>query len=310
MSMDEKNSKIGRATEIEDKEQAMLWLSKNPNYKPLLDSIIDFLHLHYRGSNKGWVNDGNAKFKFGPSNKNGRVSIDPRPSKNGVNVRFGVNALDIPDYFYSEDLSQLLRPENCFNKTQSYYDILFYLKEDNLQQFEALKSFIKAGTCDGFIHDEENHALYNEIQSEVRNEGPATYIRRAISEKVCERKEQFMEDNFVQWYKLKNPELVIKRQYHDLSFKRDIVIVDGSKKITAELKYKRTATEEIEAAIGQLLRYGYYPDVEPSDEFWIVGSKKPTKEDVAWFHKLKENLWFKLKYYYLNEDQKSFIEVF
>ena len=46
--MDEKNFKIGRAAEIEDKEQAMLWLSKKPNYKPLLDSIIDFLHLHYK----------------------------------------------------------------------------------------------------------------------------------------------------------------------------------------------------------------------------------------------------------------------
>lgn len=130
-----------------------------------------------------------------------------------------------------------------------------------------------------------------------------------MSEKVCERKEQFMKDNFVQWYTHRNPEPLIKRQYHDLNFKRDIVIVDGSKKITAELKYKRTATEEIEAAIGQLLRYGYYTDVEPSDEFWIVGSKKPTQEDVIWFQKLEANLWFELKYYYLNETQKNFIKV-
>lgn len=309
MSMSEKPQRTGRAANIAEKEQASQWLSSRPGYKPLLDNIIDFLNLHYRGNNKGWVNDGNAKFKFGPSNQNGRISIDPRPSKNGVNVRFGVHASNIPDYFHSKDLPQSLKPENCFNESKSYYDILLPLAGRNNEEFEAIKSFLKAGICDGFVYTQENDKLYNEIQEQASEEDNLTYVRSAISEKICKRKEQQMERRFINWYKSNHPESDITQQYPDINFIRDIVIKIDSKVITAELKYKRTALEEIEAAIAQLLRYGFYPDVEPSDEFWIVGSNKPTQEDTFWFQKLKENLWFELQYYYLNEDQQNFIKV-
>ena len=140
-----------------------------------------------------------------------------------------------------------------------------------------------------------------------------TAIRKQVESIEVRYREAKLEVQFVQW--LRNSKYnhnTIIGQNKDLGHAhiRDVVLknTETNANIVAELKFKSNAKEDIEAAIGQLLRYALYPGTESCSEIWIVGGNAPLTEDLTWFSEIKKNINLKLKYFYKDSQSNQFFE--
>lgn len=91
---------------------------------------------------------------------------------------------------------------------------------------------------------------------------------------------------------------------------RDVVLKSKETNTTliAELKFKSNAKEDIEAAIGQLLRYALYPNTEDCSEIWVVGGNYPLTDELTWFNEIKKHVNLKFKYFYKDPKNNQFFE--
>ncbi|WP_377110132.1 ATPase [Pseudoalteromonas sp. R86517] len=140
-----------------------------------------------------------------------------------------------------------------------------------------------------------------------------TAIRKQIESIEIQYREAELEGQFLQW--LHNSEYshnTIAKQSEDLgrAHIRDVVLknTETNANIVAELKFKSNAKEDIEAAIGQLLRYALYPGTEDCSEIWVVGGNYPLTEDLAWFSEIKQHVNLELKYFYKDSQSNQFVE--
>ena len=130
-----------------------------------------------------------------------------------------------------------------------------------------------------------------------------TAIRKQVESIEIQFREAELERQFIQW--LHNSEYchyAISSQSEDLgrAHIRDVVLKSKETNTTliAELKFKSNAKEDIEAAIGQLLRYALYPNTEDCSEIWVVGGNYPLTDELTWFNEIKKHVNLKLKYFY------------
>ncbi|MCF2849136.1 ATPase [Pseudoalteromonas sp. ACER1] len=140
-----------------------------------------------------------------------------------------------------------------------------------------------------------------------------TAIRKQVESIEIQFREAELERQFIQW--LHNSEYchyAISSQSEDLgrAHIRDVVLKSKETNTTliAELKFKSNAKEDIEAAIGQLLRYALYPNTEDCSEIWVVGGNYPLTDELTWFNEIKKHVNLKLKYFYKDPQSNQFFE--
>lgn len=158
---------------------------------------------------------------------------------------------------------------------------------------------------------EEKHL--NDLALEEDDLTLKTAIRKQVESIEVQYREAELEGQFIQW--LHNSEYrhnTIAKQSEDLgrAHIRDVVLknTETNANIVAELKFKSNAKEDIEAAIGQLLRYALYPGTEACSEIWIIGGNVPLTEDLTWFSEIKKNINLELKYFYKEPQNNQFFE--
>ncbi|WP_165729111.1 ATPase [Pseudoalteromonas sp. 31A1] len=158
---------------------------------------------------------------------------------------------------------------------------------------------------------EEKHL--NDLALEEDDLTLKTAIRKQVESIEVQYREAELEGQFIQW--LHNSEYrhnTIAKQSEDLgrAHIRDVVLknTETNANIVAELKFKSNAKEDIEAAIGQLLRYALYPGTEACSEIWIIGGNVPLTEDLTWFSEIKKNINLELKYFYKESQNNQFFE--
>ena len=158
---------------------------------------------------------------------------------------------------------------------------------------------------------EEKHL--NDLALEEDDLTLKTAIRKQVESIEVQYREAELEGQFIQW--LHNSEYrhnTILKQNEDLARAhiRDVVLknTETNANIVAELKFKSNAKEDIEAAIGQLLRYALYPNTEDCSEIWVVGGNYPLTDDLAWFSEIKKHVNLKLKYFYKDPQSNQFFE--
>ena len=184
-----------------------------------------------------------------------------------------------------------------------------------------LKEFIHANLGDDYdellinivlwVIYEEKHL--SDLASRESDITLKTAIRKQVESIEIQFREAELERQFIQW--LHNSEYchyAISSQSEDLgrAHIRDVVLKSKETNTTfiAELKFKSNAKEDIEAAIGQLLRYALYPGTEGCNEIWIVGGNYPLNEDLAWFSEIKQHVNLELKYFYKDSHSNQFVE--
>ncbi len=140
-----------------------------------------------------------------------------------------------------------------------------------------------------------------------------TAIRKQVESIEIQFREAELERQFIQW--LHNSEYchyAISSQSEDLgrAHIRDVVLKSKETNTTliAELKFKSNTKEDIEAAIGQLLRYALYPNTEDCSEIWVVGGNYPLTDELTWFNEIKKHVNLKLKYFYKDPQSNQFFE--
>ncbi len=158
---------------------------------------------------------------------------------------------------------------------------------------------------------EEKHL--NDLALEEDDLTLKTAIRKQVESIEVQYREAELEGQFIQW--LHNSEYrhnTIAKQSEDLgrAHIRDVVLknTETNANIVAELKFKSNAKEDIEAAIGQLLRYALYPGTEACSEIWIVGGNYPLTDDLTWFNEIKKHVNLELKYFYKEPQNNQFFE--
>lgn len=184
-----------------------------------------------------------------------------------------------------------------------------------------LKEFIHANLGDDYdellinivlwVIYEEKHL--SDLASRESDITLKTAIRKQVESIEIQFREAELEGQFIQW--LHNSEYrhnTITKQSEDLgrAHIRDVVLknTETSANIVAELKFKSNAKEDIEAAIGQLLRYAFYPGTEDCSEIWVVGGNYPLTDDLTWFNEIKKHVNLKLKYFYKDRQSNQFFE--
>ncbi|PCC10277.1 hypothetical protein [Pseudoalteromonas sp. JB197] len=137
----------------------------------------------------------------------------------------------------------------------------------------------------------------------------ATEIRRKCPEfNTMVLNEAQMEQRFQQWLQRQN--IKCNAQDRDGLFRRDVTFTKGDIYTIAELKHTSSTRQDIEAAIGQLLRYQLYPLAQkPGDELLIVSGNIPEKEDIQWLKLIKERLDLPLSFLYESEGKNDFLSV-
>lgn len=158
---------------------------------------------------------------------------------------------------------------------------------------------------------EEKHL--NDLALEEDDLTLKTAIRKQVESIEVQYREAELEGQFIQW--LHNSEYchyAISSQSEDLgrAHIRDVVLKSKETNTTliAELKFKSNAKEDIEAAIGQLLRYALYPNTEDCSEIWVVGGNYPLTDELTWFNEIKKHVNLKLKYFYKDPQSNQFFE--
>tara|TARA_R110001592_G_scaffold360181_2_gene668147 strand:+ start:4468 stop:5925 length:1458 start_codon:yes stop_codon:yes gene_type:complete len=158
---------------------------------------------------------------------------------------------------------------------------------------------------------EEKHL--NDLALEEDDLTLKTAIRKQVESIEVQYREAELEGQFIQWlHNSKYRHNTIAKQSEDLgrAHIRDVVLknTETNANIVAELKFKTNAKEDIEAAIGQLLRYALYPNTEDCSEIWIVGGNYPLTDDLTWFNEIKKHVNLKLKYFYKDPQSNQFFE--
>lgn len=158
---------------------------------------------------------------------------------------------------------------------------------------------------------EEKHL--NDLALEEDDLTLKTAIRKQVESIEVQYREAELEGQFIQWlHNSKYRHNTIAKQSEDLgrAHIRDVVLknTETNANIVAELKFKSNAKEDIEAAIGQLLRYALYPGTEACSEIWIIGGNVPLTEDLTWFSEIKKNINLELKYFYKEPQNNQFFE--
>lgn len=213
--------------------------------------------------------------------------------------------------------------KEAFEYICSYFTKKWGFKYKYSNWFDAnikLKEFIHANLGDDYdellinivlwVIYEEKHL--SDLASRESDITLKTAIRKQVESIEIQFREAELERQFIQW--LHNSEYhqyAISSQSEDLgrAHIRDVVLKckETNTTLIAELKFKSNAKEDIEAAIGQLLRYALYPGTEGCNEIWIVGGNSPMAEDLIWFNTIKNYINLELRYFYKDSQSNLFL---
>lgn len=266
-------------------EKASRWFKENESHIVPSQSVLHHLLKYYSGQPVSWRKESPVKIVLGSNNKPGRISITPQIQPN-IRLRFvPLDTIDRVTHFVEElervhgsyltfklngksvDITSDFQDESII-KLQHVTDLI--LNEFNFTDFTKPKSY-------NFSYDHKEEA--QSIQ------------RKAVIFKNILLNEAAMERRFVNWLKAEH-DIDAKCQDSDGPFRRDVTYTHDDCSIIAELKYTSSARENIEQAIGQLLRYKLHPAAKKdSDKLIIVsGGSTPTNDDIEWFRRLKKVL--------------------
>lgn len=203
-----------------------------------------------------------------------------------------------------------------------HFDFDYDSKSNWFEKNQQLKKFINKNIGSSYNEYFINIALWNlfevigEKNSKSGNQSlsPRKVTRSYIEQVEVTLREEKLERDFVTWLSQNQAKYTnVKSQSKDLDgkFIRDVTFLNHGKKVISELKFKGSATEDIEAAIGQLLRYGFFPGTDEIEELWIVGGNEPTLNEIQWFKNIETIFTdkIKLKYFYQSKGLIEFLKV-
>ncbi|QLE07543.1 hypothetical protein HYD28_00370 [Pseudoalteromonas shioyasakiensis] len=289
-------------------EKAKAWFDDNPEYKKVC-MILDFhLSQFYTGSTK-WRKDATVKVVFGKNQSKGRISVTP--NKGNVRIRFAPlnSSKIINEEFINVDLGEL--PSKCAIKVKEVDNVFDYYIPINATELQPCLAIIDK-ILDRFKFDNFS-APSDECSTDMwSNNADAKIVRRKLSEFTSVvLREQEMEKRFVKWLK-SSKGIDARSQDTDGLFRRDVVYTEGNKYVVAELKYTNSVIQNIEMAIGQLLRYTLHPDIQKQGEKLIVvsGGVEPTDTDFEFFKNMNKFIDLEFGFIYESPEYSgNFIEL-
>ncbi|MEO2268722.1 hypothetical protein V1358_15540 [Pseudoalteromonas sp. YIC-656] len=266
-------------------EKASLWFKENPKHIAPSQKVLHHLLKFYLGQHVSWRKDSPVKAVLGGNGSSGRISITPQKTEN-IRLRFvPLDPIEHVTSFAKELESEhktylnFNLEDEGINITSNFNDEaiirLLLVTDIILNKFE-FTDFVKPTSIKTSIDDGEQAQI---IQRKVD-----TFQNILLNEAAMERR-------FINWLKTEH-NIDATSQDSDGPFRRDVAYrLDGYNTI-AELKYTNSVRENIEQALGQLLRYQLHPAANKhADRLLIVsGGKAPNEDDIEWFKRLKKVL--------------------
>lgn len=288
--------------------QAKAWFDANPEYKKVCMILDVHLSQFYTGSTN-WRKDATVKLIFGKNQSKGRVSVTP--NKDNVRIRFAPlnSSKIINEEFINFDLGKL--PSGCAIKVREVDNIFDYYIPKNANDFQSCLAIIDK-VLDRFEFDNFRTPSAECSTDMWSNDADTKIVRRKLSEFTSVvLREQEMEKRFVRWLK-SSKGIDASSQDTDGLFRRDVVYTEDNRYVVAELKYTNSVIQNIEMAIGQLLRYTLHPNIQKQGEKLIVvsGGVEPTDTDFKFFKNI--NKFIELDFGFIYESPEysgNFIEL-
>ncbi|MCK8107731.1 hypothetical protein MTF64_12675 [Pseudoalteromonas sp. 2CM41L] len=288
-------------------EKAKAWFDANPKYKKVCMVLDIHLSQFYTGSTK-WRKDATVKLVFGMNQSKGRVSVTP--NKNNVRIRFAPlnSSKVVNEEFINIALGEL--PSDCVIRVKEVDNVFDYYIPINATDIQPclanIDKILDRFEFDGF------RAPSAKCSTDIWSDNAdAKIIRRKLSEFTSVvLREQEMERRFVNWLKASKG-IHARSQDTDGLFRRDVVYTEDNKYVVAELKYTNSVIQNIEMAVGQLLRYTLHPDIQKQGEKLIVvsGGFEPTDTDFEFFKNMDKVIDLELGFIYESpENSGDFIE--
>jgi hypothetical protein len=301
-------------SKLSSSELASAWFRANPLFVNPSNLLAIHISTYYKADAKKWRKDSPVKIVFGSNGEAGRISVTPKPNQNEIKVRFvPLNKEDQITSFINAAKPQSV--DISISKGQSKelptIELVTAISKKSLtESLNVIDQIINNFDFRDF--DRKNpvfdtmHTINEEAFQEVIN---ASEIRRKYPEySTMVLNEARMEKHFQKWLQSKDIESTV--QDRDGLFRRDVTFTKGNTYIIAELKYTSSTRQDIEAAIGQLLRYQLHPLAQkPGDELLIVSGNIPEKEDIQWFKLIKEKLNLPLSFLYESESKDCFLGI-
>lgn len=271
-------------------EKASIWFKENESHIKPSQTILHHFLKYYSGKSVSWRRDSPVKVVLGTNMKEGRISITPQTSPN-IRVRFAPLEPAEQIVQFVEELKSSYGSVLTFNLDDKILDVTSDFQDASLKQLTCVTDLI----LDKFNFIDFTKP--NSYDSPSNTDEEALRIQeKASSFKNIMLNEAAMERRFVNWLK-KEHDIDAKSQDRDGLFRRDVTYNHNGFDIIAELKYTSSVRENIEQAIGQLLRYKLHPLAKKdADKLLIVsGGNVPTNDDIVWFSKLKAVIDLKIE---------------
>lgn len=301
-------------SKLSSSELASDWFRANPLFVNPSNLLAIHISTYYKAGAKKWRKDSPVKIVFGINGEAGRISVTPKPNQNEIKVRFvPLNKEDQITSFIDTAKLQSVGVSLSKGQSKKLPTIELVTVIDHKSLTESLNMIDQIINNFDFRDFDKKNLEFNTMN--IINEDAfqdvisVSEIRRKYPEyNTMVLNEARMEKHFQKWLQSKNIKCTV--QDRDGLFRRDVTFTNDDTYTIAELKYTSSTRQDIEAAIGQLLRYQLHPLAQkPGDELLIVSGNTPEKEDIQWFKLIKEKLNLPLSFLYESETKDCFLGI-
>lgn len=301
-------------SKLSSSELAAAWFRANPSFEKSSNLLAIHISTYYKAGTKKWRRDSPVKIVFGSNGEAGRISVTPKPNQNKIKVRFvPLNKEDRITSFIDTARFQSIDISLTKGQSKDLSTIELVTPIDHTSLTESLNMIDQIINNFDFRDFDKKNLEFSTMlklnEEAITDVITATEIRRKCPEfNTMVLNEAQMEQRFQQWLQRQN--IKCNAQERDGLFRRDVTFTKGDIYTIAELKHTSSTRQDIEAAIGQLLRYQLYPLAQkPGDELLIVSGNIPEKEDIQWLKLIKERLDLPLSFLYESEGKNDFLSV-
>ncbi len=301
-------------SKLSSSELASAWFRANPLFVKPSNLLAIHISTYYKAGAKKWRKDSPVKIVFGSNGEAGRISVTPKPNQNQLKVRFvPLNKEEQITSFINATKPQSVDVSISKGLSKDLPTIELVTSIDHKSLNESLSVIDQIINNFAFRDFDKKNLEFSTMlklnEEEIIDDFTATEIRRKCPEyNTVVLNEAKMEQRFQRWLQSQN--IQCNTQDRDGLFRRDVTFTKDNVYTIAELKYTNSTRQDIEAAIGQLLRYQLYPLAQkPGDELLIVSGNTPEKEDIQWFKLIKEKLNLPLSFLYESESKDCFLGI-